>query len=149
MFIKQIFWSVNCKYFLIHLIKHMLIVLKRTVSLRRSFEYPQHMFWLRNKKSIFICNALKRRLTEGLQFRGYIQSYFQSLSRTFYVSACRKNNISLSDEQCAGTQITLHLKEQSDLGRDMLFFIEASKLFWQTTKADDFCCDWHFWGLKP
>ena len=28
----------------------MFLVLKRTVSLRLSFEYPQHMFWLRNKK---------------------------------------------------------------------------------------------------
>ena len=29
-------------------------VLKKTVSLRRLFEYPQHMFWLRNKKNIFL-----------------------------------------------------------------------------------------------
>ena len=28
-------------------------MLKRTVSSRRFFEYPQHMFWLRNKKIIF------------------------------------------------------------------------------------------------
>ena len=29
-------------------------VLKRTLSLRGSFEYAQHMFWLRNKKTIFL-----------------------------------------------------------------------------------------------
>ena len=28
-------------------------VFKRTVSMIRYFEYPQHMFWLRNKKTIF------------------------------------------------------------------------------------------------
>ena len=32
----------------------MLWLLKRTVSMRRFFEYPQHMFWLRNKKTIFL-----------------------------------------------------------------------------------------------
>ena len=26
---------------------------QKNVSSRRSFEYPQHMFWLRNKKLIF------------------------------------------------------------------------------------------------
>ena len=34
-------------------------VLKRTVSLRRSFEYPQHIFWLRNKKIKFSLLNLK------------------------------------------------------------------------------------------
>ena len=28
-------------------------VLKRTLSLRHFYEYPQHMFWLRNKKNKF------------------------------------------------------------------------------------------------
>ena len=32
---------------------------KRTVSLRRFFEYPQHMFWLRNKKIKFSLRKLK------------------------------------------------------------------------------------------
>ena len=32
---------------------NMFWVLKRTVSLRGFFEYPQHMFWLRNKKINF------------------------------------------------------------------------------------------------
>ena len=33
-------------------------VLKRTVSLRRFFMYPQHMFWLRNKKNNFQIRTL-------------------------------------------------------------------------------------------
>ena len=33
--------------------KHVFWALKRTLSLRRSFEYPKHMFWLKNKKIIF------------------------------------------------------------------------------------------------
>ena len=33
-------------------------VLKRTVLLRRSFEYPQHMFWLRNKNDNFQLHTL-------------------------------------------------------------------------------------------
>ena len=28
-------------------------MLKRTVSFRGSFEYPQHMFWMRNKENNF------------------------------------------------------------------------------------------------
>ena len=27
-----------------------------------------------------------------------------------------------------------------------LFFGKASKTFWQTTKAVEFCCDWRFKG---
>ena len=43
------------QYFLIYQSKHMFLVLKRTFSIRRygdgSFEYPQHMFLLRNRKN--------------------------------------------------------------------------------------------------
>ena len=34
----------NCTYFLIPQSKHMFWVLKRNVSMRRSFEHPKHMF---------------------------------------------------------------------------------------------------------
>ena len=36
-------------------------VLKRTVLAQKngSFEYPQHMFWLRNKKKAFLVRTLK------------------------------------------------------------------------------------------
>ena len=34
----------------------------RTLSLRQFFEYPQHMFWLRNRKIIFNCTLLDRAL---------------------------------------------------------------------------------------
>ena len=40
--IKQNFLALNCEYFFIH-------YLIETVF----FEYPQHMFWLRNKKINF------------------------------------------------------------------------------------------------
>ena len=35
---------------------------QNNVSLRRFFEYPQHMFWLRNKKTIILLPTL----TKGL-----------------------------------------------------------------------------------
>ena len=47
--VKQNISALNCDYFLIHQFKHVFWVLKRTVS----FKYPQHMFWLRNKKNNF------------------------------------------------------------------------------------------------
>ena len=50
--VKQISLASNCEYFLIHQFKHAFWVLKITVSLS-SFEYPQHMFWLRNEKIFF------------------------------------------------------------------------------------------------
>ena len=55
---KDHFCTLNCIYFLTHLFKHVFWVVKRTISLRRfkregSFEYPQYMFWLRNKKNYF------------------------------------------------------------------------------------------------
>ena len=40
-------------------------VLRRTVSLRRSFEYPQHMFRLRHKKNNFLLRMLN--LSPALQ----------------------------------------------------------------------------------
>ena len=42
--------SVKFDYFLTYQFKHVFWVLKRTVSLRRFFEYPQHMFGLEIKK---------------------------------------------------------------------------------------------------
>ena len=58
----------------------MVLVLKRTVSLKLFFEYRQHMFWLRNKKIIFgyalltsidIQNVTWKRTSQNL-FRFYI-----------------------------------------------------------------------------
>ena len=45
--------SVNCNNFLAHHLKHVFWVLKRTGSLKLSFEHPQHMFWMRNKENSF------------------------------------------------------------------------------------------------
>ena len=53
---KKILWAQKCNYFLNHQFIHVFWVLKRTVSLRQwdgSFEYPQHMFWMRNKENRF------------------------------------------------------------------------------------------------
>ena len=36
----------------------MFCVLKRTISLRRFFEYSQHMFWMRNKENKFLIRIL-------------------------------------------------------------------------------------------
>ena len=49
--IVNIFWPINLS---------ICLVLKRTVSIsmRRFFEFPQHMFWLRNKKIIFLLHTL-------------------------------------------------------------------------------------------
>ena len=49
--IKQNFLALNCEYFFIH-------YLIETVF----FEYPQHMFWLRNKKINFWINTVIGRL---------------------------------------------------------------------------------------
>ena len=53
--LRAFFLAWNCNYFLIHKFKHMFWVPKRTISLKwdGSFKYPQHMFWLRNKKINF------------------------------------------------------------------------------------------------
>ena len=60
-----------CNYFLAHTFKHMFWVLKRTVSMRRSFEYPQHV--LVEKKETYFWYAL---LTKGLyQKRHHKQLY--------------------------------------------------------------------------
>ena len=56
--VKQKLFAYYCDYFLIHQLKHVFWVPKRTVSSRRSFEYPQHMFWLRNKKNNFQLRTL-------------------------------------------------------------------------------------------
>ena len=45
-------------YFLIQQLKHVFWVLKKNVSSRPTFQYPQHMFWLRNKKTNFQLHIL-------------------------------------------------------------------------------------------
>ena len=53
----------NCKYFLTHNFKHMFWVLERTVSLRQEALLSTHnifMFWLRNKKIIFLLHTLNQ-----------------------------------------------------------------------------------------
>ena len=49
--VKQKIWAKNCNYFLTEQSKHMLWSLKKTSHWDGSFEYPQHMFWLRNKNN--------------------------------------------------------------------------------------------------
>ena len=44
---KHLKAMVSCVYFLIHRAKHILSAQKNHL-----IEYPQHMFWLRNKKSL-------------------------------------------------------------------------------------------------
>ena len=46
---KSVYW--NIIFFISHP-KHMVWVLKRTVSMRRSLEHPKHMFKLMGKKTI-------------------------------------------------------------------------------------------------
>ena len=48
---KRVYWKII--FFISHP-KHMLLVLKRTVSMRRFFEHPKHMFKLMGKKIIEI-----------------------------------------------------------------------------------------------
>ena len=48
---KNLAW--NWDYFLIHQFKHVFWVLRGPSHLDGSFEYPQHMFWLRKQKIIF------------------------------------------------------------------------------------------------
>ena len=48
----------NCDYFLIHQFIHMFCVLKEPSHQDGSFEYPQHMFRLRNKKNNFQLRTL-------------------------------------------------------------------------------------------
>ena len=62
---KDSFCTLSCIYFLTHQFKHVFWVLKRSVSLT-FFEYPQHMFWLRNKKNIFPVRTLNWRPDRGL-----------------------------------------------------------------------------------
>ena len=61
----SIFFSVKFDYFLINLLKHILWV----SHWGGSFEYPQHMFWLRNKKYNFLYQllsvGLRRDVDEG------------------------------------------------------------------------------------
>ena len=68
----NIFLSISCNMFW---------VLKRTVSLRRFFEYPQHMFWLRNKKNIFF-------LSTGLASTCHVKNNDQQCFDLPYSSSC-------------------------------------------------------------
>ena len=59
-----------------------------------SFEYPQHMFWLKNKKSIFLgykllTKGLTYAVSEGLDMPSHVRSLataFNILRLTFYLS---------------------------------------------------------------
>ena len=65
-------------------------VLKRTVSARRkepsqrdgSFEYPQHIFWLRNKKIIFSLHTIKLKAWGYFDFCHIIWKYVIDRVRT-------------------------------------------------------------------
>ena len=46
---KEIIFAQNCNFFIAYQFKHVFWVFIETVL----FEYPQYMFWLRNKKIIF------------------------------------------------------------------------------------------------
>ena len=45
--------DLNCNYFLTPQFKHVFWALKKQSHLDSSFEYPQHIFWLRNMKNNF------------------------------------------------------------------------------------------------
>ena len=49
----QLNFSVNCDYFLIHQFKRMFLVFKEPSHRDGSFEYSQHMFWLKNEEKSF------------------------------------------------------------------------------------------------
>ena len=56
--VKQNYLAYYCDYFLIHRLKHVFWVLKEPSHRDISFEYPQHMFWLGNKKNNFQLRTL-------------------------------------------------------------------------------------------
>ena len=56
--VKQIILVLNCDFFLIHQFKHVFWLLKEPSRRDSSFEYPHHMFWLRNKKNNFQLSTL-------------------------------------------------------------------------------------------
>ena len=58
--------SLNCIYLVTHQFLNLFWVLKRDGSL----EYPQHMFWFRNKKFFFLVCTLN--LLLGMHVSGYI-----------------------------------------------------------------------------
>ena len=82
--VKQIKSALNCDYFLIHQFKHAFWVLKRDGS----FKYPQHTFWLRNKKN----NSQLCTLIWGLD--SYILSnfafFFRKILSGIKPSQCQK-----------------------------------------------------------
>ena len=57
---KDGLFTENCIYFLTHLFKRVFGCLKEPSYWDSSFEYPQHMFWLRNKKNNFQIRILIR-----------------------------------------------------------------------------------------
>ena len=63
---KQNFSAQNCKYFLTHTFTICFVCSKEPSHCDGSFEYPQHMFWLRNKKIIFLSHTLNYGLVTNL-----------------------------------------------------------------------------------
>ena len=56
--VKQIFLALNCNYYLTHSLNICFGCPKEPSHRDGSFEYPQHMFWLRNKKYNFLLHTL-------------------------------------------------------------------------------------------
>ena len=56
--VKKNFERKNCDYFLTYQFKHVSWVLKELSHRDSSFEYPQHMLWLRIKKINFLLGTL-------------------------------------------------------------------------------------------
>ena len=56
--VKQKLFALNCDYFLIHQFEHVFWCTKEPSHRDGSYEYPQHMFWLRNKKNNFQLRSL-------------------------------------------------------------------------------------------
>ena len=92
-----------------------------------SFEYPQHMFWLRNEKMIFIDKLLSgvlhdylsqvKRLGHLQKMNTRIKTPMHMRIMVFYaldgICICHYRHRTNS---CSKTQIRLHCAMQSDLG---------------------------------
>ena len=57
------------------------------------------------------------------------------------------NKVKYRDKQCGSGSDCSYAPIGADWSGSTLFVGKASKIFQQTTKADDFCCDWLFKGL--
>ena len=69
---KEIVLAYNCNYYLTHQFKTCVMGAQKT---SRSFEYPKHMFWLRNEKNIFFQYTL---LSGGLNNLNTAQFLYNS-----------------------------------------------------------------------